>query len=146
MSDPSRARDGEPLRGLSLGEGDCESNHKMGPGMQGGLVGPRTAVTLCPVTWSAPDPPRLHVWTRAVDDPGTGHRPDSIEGGDDAVDVLVGHRAMDEGQRRGVGLLALLLCTNSVHRSITAWGRSGSSRVSSEKGKAKSLGTALCLW
>jgi len=71
MSDPSRARDGEPLRGLSLGAGDCESNHKMGPGMQGGLVGPRTAVTLCPVTWSAPDPPRLHVWTRAVDDPGS---------------------------------------------------------------------------
>ncbi len=30
-----------------------------------------TAVTLCPVTWSAPDPPRLHVRTQAIEDPGS---------------------------------------------------------------------------
>jgi menaquinone-specific isochorismate synthase len=34
-------------------------------------VGSRTAVTLSPVTSSAPDPPRLHVRTHAIEDPGS---------------------------------------------------------------------------
>jgi menaquinone-specific isochorismate synthase len=36
----------------------------------GRLVGYRVTVTLWPVTWSAPDPPRLHVQTHAIADPG----------------------------------------------------------------------------
>jgi menaquinone-specific isochorismate synthase len=36
-----------------------------------GLVAAGTAVTLCPVTWSAPDPLRLHVRTQTVEDPGS---------------------------------------------------------------------------
>jgi menaquinone-specific isochorismate synthase len=35
------------------------------------LVGPPATATLSPVTWSAPDPPRLHVRTHAIDDPGS---------------------------------------------------------------------------
>src|SRR5512133_1725861 len=35
------------------------------------LVGSGTTVTLCPVTWSAPDAPRLHVRTYAIEDPGS---------------------------------------------------------------------------
>ena len=34
-------------------------------------MGPRPAATLWPVTWSAPDPPRLHVRTHAIADPGS---------------------------------------------------------------------------
>jgi menaquinone-specific isochorismate synthase len=35
------------------------------------LVASRATVTLWPVTWSAPDPPRLYVRTRAIADPGS---------------------------------------------------------------------------
>jgi menaquinone-specific isochorismate synthase len=43
----------------------------MGPRAPARLVGSRTAVTLSPVTWSAPDPRRLRVRTHAIEDPGS---------------------------------------------------------------------------
>ncbi len=43
----------------------------MGPRAPARLVGSRTAVTLRPVTWSAPDPRRLRVRTHAIEDPGS---------------------------------------------------------------------------
>jgi menaquinone-specific isochorismate synthase len=61
---------GDERRPLNLAK-DCESNHKIGPQAAARLVRSRTAVTLRPVTWSAPDPPRLHVRTRAIEDPGS---------------------------------------------------------------------------
>ena len=44
---------------------------KVGCGVPRGLVGSVATATLSPVTWSAPDPPRLHVRTHAIDDPGS---------------------------------------------------------------------------
>src|SRR5512133_4105934 len=43
----------------------------MGPRAPARLVGSPTAVTLSPVTWSAPDPRRLRVRTHAIEDPGS---------------------------------------------------------------------------
>jgi menaquinone-specific isochorismate synthase len=43
----------------------------MGPRAPARLVGSRTAVTLSPVTWSAPDPRRLRVRTHVIEDPGS---------------------------------------------------------------------------
>ena len=43
----------------------------MGPRAPARLVGSLTAVTLSPVTWSAPDPRRLRVRTHAIEDPGS---------------------------------------------------------------------------
>jgi menaquinone-specific isochorismate synthase len=50
---------------------NCESNHKFRFQCPGRLVAPGATVTLCPVTPSAPVPPRLHVRTHAIEDPGS---------------------------------------------------------------------------
>jgi menaquinone-specific isochorismate synthase len=50
---------------------NCESNHKFRFQCPGRLVAPGATVTLCPVTPSAPVPPRLHVRTQAIEDPGS---------------------------------------------------------------------------
>ena len=50
---------------------NCESNHKFRFHCPGRLVAPGATVTLCPVTPSAPVPPRLHVRTHAIEDPGS---------------------------------------------------------------------------
>jgi menaquinone-specific isochorismate synthase len=51
----------------------CESNHKSGLRCLARLAAPKATVTLWPVTWSAPDPPRLHVRTHPIEDPGSLH-------------------------------------------------------------------------
>ena len=50
---------------------DCESNHKKARRAPCRLVGSLATATLSPVTWSATDPPRLHVRTHAIEDPGS---------------------------------------------------------------------------
>src|SRR5215211_2579371 len=49
----------------------CESNHNFASRMQAKLVAPVTADTLRAVTWSARHPPRLHVRTQPIEDPGS---------------------------------------------------------------------------